>query len=325
MSTYDTNFTVAEGFGSIRENYKRLIHFVYKSAVRYKEGRAKLGASKRSMYIPFALSGEVEVQPTREVNGSLFVNSLLWYIFSESGMDSSMLNRRGHKYPSNGINQVYQRSWSVKEFGPKKLMIFKQIHKKCEDLLSINEAEWVRTMEQVIIPLFISVCESSKTPIYDPSRKIYHLENKQIIIAWLSKLVQSVLLPDLNGPMTSVLLRGATAEINHWSDRAKGTEHKTAVFRNLGFVEPDTAPAYPVLDTADNCKQSESPVKPAVEETTNLKDLVYALTRHLSDVLTWPLSDVNELEEVNETLTALQVLIEAVRHKTDAAWLLYKK
>lgn len=312
MPTYDTDFSVAEGFGSIRENYKRLIHFVYKSAVRYKEGRAKRGASKRSMYIPFALSGEVEVQPTREVNGSLFVNSLLWYIFSESGMDSSMLNRRGHKYPSNGINQVYQRSWIVKEFGPKKLMIFKQIHKRCEDLLAINEAEWVRTMEQVIIPLFISSCESSKTPIYDPSRKIYHLENKQIIIAWLSKLVQSVLLPDLNGPMTSVLLRGADAEISHWSDKAKG-------------VTTDAAPPYPVLDEADNCKQPESPVKPAVKETTNLKDLVHALTHHLSNVLTWPLADVNELEEVNDTLTALQALIEAVRHKTNAAWILHKK
>lgn len=312
MSTYDTDFSVAEGFGSIRENYKRLIHFVYKSAVRYKEGRAKRGTSKRDRYIPFALSGEVEVQPTREVNGSLFVNSLLWYIFSESGMDSSMLNRRGHKYPSNGINQVYQRSWAVKEFGPKKLMIFKQIHKKCEDLLAINEAEWVRTMEKVIIPLFIASCESSKTPIYDPSRKIYHLENKQIIIAWLAKLVQSVLLPDLEGPMTSVLLRGADAEINHWSDRAKG-------------VTADTAPAYPVLDAADNCKQPESTADPSVEETTNLKDLVHALTHHLSDILTWPLSDVNELEEVNETLTALQVLIEAVQHKTNAAWLLHKK
>lgn len=312
MSTYETDFSVAEGFGSIRENYKRLIHFVYKSAVRYKEGRSIRGTSKRNMYIPFALSREVEVQPTREVNGSLFVNSLLWYVFSESGMDSSMLNRRGHKYPSNGINQVYQRSWVVKEFGPKKLMIFKQIHRKCEDLLAINESEWVRTMEQVIIPLFISSCEASKTPIYDPSRKIYHLENKQVIIAWLVRLVQSVLLPDLNGPMTSVLLRGVDAEIKHWSDKAKG-------------VTTDTAPAYPVLEVADNCKKPESTAEPVIEETTDFKDLVHALTRHLSDVLAWPLSDVNELEEVNDTLTALQALIEAVQYKTNAAWLLYKK
>lgn len=312
MSTYDTDFTVAEGFGSIRENYKRLIHFVYKSAVRYKEGRAKRGTSKRNMYIPFALSSEVEVQPTRELNGSLFVNSLLWYVFSEAGMDSSMRNKRGHKYPSNGINQVYQRSWIVKEFGPKKLMIFKQIHRKCEDLLAIEDSEWVRTIEQVIVPLFISSCEASNTPIYDPSRKIYRLENKQVIIAWLVRLVQSVLLPGLNGPMTSILLRGVDAEIKHWSEKAKG-------------VNTDTTPAYPVLDTTDNCKQPESPVKPVVEEATNLKDLVHALTHYLSDVLTWPLSDVNELEKVDDTLMALQALIEAVRHKTNAAWLLHKK
>ena len=312
MPTYETDFSVAEGFGSIRENYKRLIHFIYKSAVRYKEGRAKRGASKRDRYIPFALSGEVEVQPTREVNGSLFVNSLLWYIFSESGMDSSMLNRRGHKYPSNGINQVYQRSWSVKEFGPKKLMIFKQIHKKCEDLLAINEAEWVRTMEQVIIPLFISVCESSKTPIYDPSRKIYHLENKQVIIAWLAKLVQSVLLPDLNGPMTSVLLRGVDAEINHWSDRAKG-------------VTTDTAPAQSSTDTTDNCGQPESTAEPAVEETKSIKDLIDTLTDHISNVLTWPLSDVEELEKVTNALIPVSVLTEAVMHKARAARLLHTK
>ena len=243
MPTYDTDFAVSEGFGSIRENYKRLIHFVYHSATRYKEGRNKRGKTKYKnvMYIPMRLSSELKVQPAREINGSLFVNSLLWYVFSEVGMDSSMFNKRGHQYPSNGINQLYQRSWSVKEFGPKKLMLFKQIHNKCAELLNIHDYEWVRTVEQVIIPLFISACENSKTPIYNPADKTYHLENKQVIIDWLVRLVQSVLTPGLDGPITSVLLRGVDDEIKHWSDKAKG-------------ANTNTTPAYPSINTSDNCR-----------------------------------------------------------------------
>ncbi len=211
--TYDTSFAVAEGFGSIRENYKRLIHFVCESAARYKRG-ATYG--KFRTYIPKHLTSETSIKPSHDINSSLFVNALLWYVFTEAGIDKQMLDKRGHQYPSNGIYHIYQRSWTLKGMSLNKLGAFKRIHTACATLLDIEEHEWVRTMEQVIIPLFISACEKHNAPIYDPSTRTYCLENKQATIAWLVKLVQSILTPGKDGPMTSVILRGMDKTISEW-------------------------------------------------------------------------------------------------------------
>lgn len=310
MATYDTDFSVAEGFGSIRENYKRLIHFVYHSAARYKEGRNKRGKTKYKnvMYIPMRLSSELKVQPAREINGSLFVNSLLWYVFSEVGMDSSMFNKRGHQYPSNGINSLYQRSWSVKEFGPKKLMLFKQIHNKCSELLNIHDYEWVRTVEQVIIPLFISACEHSKTPIYNPADKTYHLENKQVIIDWLVRLVQSVLTPGIDGPITSVILRGADEAIKNWSERAKGSESKPQE------AEAEEEKTVDVPDTA----AQEPIIIPEVQAAVN-SDIAVDFIKMLIETLECPVEDMTKLNTTVSMFDVIYKLMRAVEAKTQAA------
>lgn len=310
MTTYDTDFTVTEGFGSIRENYKRLIHFVYHSATRYKEGRNKRSQTKYKnvMYIPMRLSSELKVQPAREINGSLFVNSLLWYVFSEVGMDSSMFNKRGHQYPSNGINQLYQRSWSVKEFGPKKLMLFKQIHNKCAELLDIQDCDWVRTVEQVIIPLFISACENSKTPIYNPADKTYHLENKQVIIDWLVRLVQSVLTPGHDGPITSVILRGADEAIKNWSEKAKGSESKSEV------AESETEKTVDAPDTS----VQEPAVIPEVQAAVN-SDIAVDFIKMLIETLECPVEDMTKLNTTVSMFNVIYKLMHAVEAKTQAA------
>jgi hypothetical protein len=255
------------------------------------------------------LSSEPKVQPAREINGSLFVNSLLWYVFSEVGMGSSMFNKRGHQYPSNGINQLYQRSWSVKEFGHKKLMLFKQIHNKCTELLGIQDCDWVRTVEQVIIPLFIAACENSKTPIYNPADKTYHLENKQVIIDWLVRLVQSVLTPGHNSPITSVILRGVDETIKNWSEKAKGSESKPEA---VGTETETTAylPASIVQEPA---------VIPEVQAAVN-SDIAVDFTKMLIETLECPVEDMTKLNTTVSMFDVIYKLMHAVEAKTRAAY-----
>lgn len=251
--TYDTSFAVAEGFGSIRENYKRLIHFVCESAARYKRGAT---SKKFRTYIPKHLTTEVSIKPSHDINSSLFVNALLWYIFTEAGIDKKMLDKRGHQYPSNGIYHIYQRSWSSKEISINKISAFKRIHTACSSLLEIAEHEWVRTMEQVIIPLFLAACQTHSTPIYDAESRTYCLENKQATIAWLVKLVQSILIPGKDGPITSVILRGMDKTISEWD-----TSHD-----NKPEVEVKPADAIPVE------KPVERPEKPCESASVQLED-----------------------------------------------------
>lgn len=180
---------------NMRANYQKLLYFVYKVAMKYKHGR-RMYKKTENGYNALNLVDKEEVQPHRELNAQLFVNALLWYVFEESGMGRSMLDKRGRQYPSNCINKMFDESWG-RDMQPKKITAFKQLHRICGDILEQDDARLTKGMELIGLRRYISTCKAQGVPAYDEDDNIFCMKNKNVIINILTGLVRGILFPNL--------------------------------------------------------------------------------------------------------------------------------
>lgn len=180
---------------NMRANYQKLLYFVYKVAMKYKHGR-RMYKKTENGYNALNLVDKEEVQPHRELNAQLFVNALLWYVFEESGMGRSMLDKRGRQYPSNCINKMFDESWG-RDMQPKKVTAFKQLHRICSDILEQDDARLTKGMELIGLRRYISTCKAQGVPAYDEDDNIFCMKNKNVIINILTGLVRGILFPNL--------------------------------------------------------------------------------------------------------------------------------
>lgn len=180
---------------NMRANYQKLLYFVYKVATKYKHGR-RMYKKTENGYNALNLVDKEEVQPHRELNAQLFVNALLWYVFEESGMGRSMLDKRGRQYPSNCINKMFDESWG-RDMQPKKITAFKQLHRICGDILEQDDARLTKGMELIGLRRYIATCKAQGIPAYDEDDNIFCMKNKNVIINILTGLVRGILFPNL--------------------------------------------------------------------------------------------------------------------------------
>ena len=192
---YLSDFYNDEDVTNMRANYQKLLYFVYKIAMKYKHGR-RMYKKTENGYNALNLVDKEEVQPHRELNAQLFVNALLWYVFEESGMGRSMLDKRGRQYPSNCINKMFDESWG-RDMQPKKITAFKQLHRICGDLLEQDDARLTKGMELIGLRRYISTCKAQGVPAYDEDDNIFCMKNKNVIINILTGLVRGILFPNL--------------------------------------------------------------------------------------------------------------------------------
>ncbi len=192
---YMSDFYNDSDVTNMRSNYQKLLYFVYKVAMKYKHGR-RMYKKAENGYNALNLVDKEEVQPHRELNAQLFVNALLWYVFEESGMGRSMLDKRGRQYPSNCINKMFDESWG-RDMQPKKITAFKQLHKICGEILEQDDARLTKGMELIGLRRYIATCKSQGVPAYDEDDNIFCMKNKNVIINILTGLVRGILFPNL--------------------------------------------------------------------------------------------------------------------------------
>lgn len=192
---YLSDFYNDEDVTNMRANYQKLLYFVYKIAMKYKHGR-RMYKKTENGYNALNLVDKEEVQPHRELNAQLFVNALLWYVFEESGMGRSMLDKRGRQYPSNCINKMFDESWG-RDMQPKKITAFKQLHRICSEILEQDDARLTKGMELIGLRRYISTCKAQGVPAYDEDDNIFCMKNKNVIINILTGLVRGILFPNL--------------------------------------------------------------------------------------------------------------------------------
>ena len=192
---YMSDFYNDSDVTNMRANYQKLLYFVYKVATKYKHGR-RMYKKTENGYTALNLVDKEEVQPHRELNAQLFVNALLWYVFEESGMGRSMLDKRGRQYPSNCINKMFDESWG-RDMQPKKVTAFKQLHRICGELLEQDDARLTKGMELIGLRRYIAACKAQGVPAYDEDDNIFCMKNKNVIINILTGLVRGVLFPNL--------------------------------------------------------------------------------------------------------------------------------
>lgn len=319
MSEYinHPDFASTSGFQSIEENYRHLTYFVYAAAKKYQQGRGSRLHGKKGAYIPCALTHEFEIKTVNTINGSLFTNALLWYVFSEVKLQNRMKDKRGRLYPSNCIYKLYQACWTSKEICPPRALIFKQLHKKFEDILSSPEHEWVRMVERIIIPLFLNDCETRATPCYNPETKTYAFENKQSIMAWLVNLVQAIFTPSKSDTMASVIYSHANTAIASWKRECLGESEPEVESNEAPEYKPDcsiTLVYDPFIPSLQTMTLATGPCGVSFEEwsdkvkTEVLKDKYDKkdkLIRTMS-MLTSELNALNDLIYYWETLIEVQ-------------------
>ena len=243
---YMSDFYNDSDVTNMRANYQKLLYFVYKVAMKYKHGR-RMYKKAENGYNALNLVDKEEVQPHRELNAQLFVNALLWYVFEESGMGRSMLDKRGRQYPSNCINKMFDESWG-RDMQPKKITAFKQLHKICSEILEQDDARLTKGMELIGLRRYIATCKSQGVPAYDEDDNIFCMKNKNVIINILTGLVRSILFPNL------------------------GLGHPTTLYEKLRKLPAEMEAAkfkdHSIPDTVDNTvpKKEEPAPKPAKKD-----------------------------------------------------------
>lgn len=182
-----------------KDNHDRLFTFISCAARKYNESRqcAKKNG-KRMPLREFVRDQEIDI--STQINASLFVNSLLYYVFSEAGIENLMQDRNNWKYPSKVFTRLYKPTWQ-KEITSVKKMAFKNIHDVCCTILDMSDVGFAVFIENVVILNYLNMCGTTKIPAYNPDTKRYSQRVNNAIMSWAVDYINALLKPIPDTPM----------------------------------------------------------------------------------------------------------------------------
>lgn len=176
-----------------QENHDRLLTFLVCVVRKYNESR-QCKQTKRAGHLLHPVKAQ-SVNTKSEINASLFLNSVLYYVFSESGLNSMMRDKHKRPYASNVLSSLYRKSWT-RECTAQRELIFKLINKTCCSVLDQSDIEFAGFVERVLVPLYLGVCSASGSPSYDPESAVYSQPAKNSILEWAALYWNAVILLD---------------------------------------------------------------------------------------------------------------------------------
>lgn len=177
-----------------QENHDRLLTFLYCVIRKYNESRQCKQTRRSGMQLLRPVK-EQKVDTRSEINASLFLNSVLYYVFSESGLNSMMKDRHKRPYASNVLSALYRKSWT-RECTTQRELIFKLINKTCCNVLDQSDVEFAGFIERVLLPLYLGACASSGMPSYDQATAVYSQPAKNSILEWAASYWNAFILLD---------------------------------------------------------------------------------------------------------------------------------
>lgn len=177
-----------------QENHDRLLTFLVCVIRKYNESR-QCKQTKRSGLQLLHPVKEQKVDTRSEINASLFLNSVLYYVFSESGLSSMMRDKHKRPYASNVLSALYRKSWT-RDCTPQRELIFKLVNKTCCNVLDQSDVEFAGFVERVLLPLYLGACASSGMPSYDKTTAVYSQPAKNSILEWAASYWNAIILLD---------------------------------------------------------------------------------------------------------------------------------
>ncbi len=177
-----------------QENHDRLLTFLVCVIRKYNESR-QCKQTKRSGLCLLRPVKDQRIDTKSAINASLFLNSVLYYVFSESGLSAMMRDKHKRPYASNVLSALYRKSWT-RECTSQRELIFKLINKTCCSVLDQSDIEFAGFVERVLLPLYLGACSSSGIPSYDPATGIYSQPAKNSILEWAASYWNAIILLD---------------------------------------------------------------------------------------------------------------------------------
>lgn len=182
-----------------KDNHDRLLTFLSCAARKYNESRqCSKKNGKRMPLLEFVRDQEIDI--STQINASLFVNSLLYYVFSEAGLDKLMQDRNNWKYPSKVFTRLYKPAWQ-KEITSGKKMAFKNIHDVCCTILDMSDVGFAVFIENVVALNYLNMCGTTKIPAYNPDTKRYSQRVSNTIMSWAVDYINALIKPIPDTPM----------------------------------------------------------------------------------------------------------------------------
>lgn len=176
-----------------RDNHHRLFTFLANVAKKYHDSR-QCGRKNRHCSPLREYVRTQEVDTTKQINSSLFVNALLYYIFSEAGVTAMLLDKHGRIYPSNVFSKLYKASWQ-REITSSREVAFNRIHDVCCTILDQSDIEFAAFIDHVIVLNFLNACVKHDMPSYCAETKIYSQQVNNVIMEWAAAYVDALVMP----------------------------------------------------------------------------------------------------------------------------------
>lgn len=177
-----------------QENHDRLLTFLYCVIRKYNESRQCKQTRRSGMQLLRPVKDQ-SIDTKSTINASLFLNSVLYYVFSESGLNSMMKDKYKRPYVSNVLSSLYRKSWTRK-CTPQRELIFKLVNKNCCSVLDQSDIEFAGFIERVLVPLYLGACASSGIPSYDKATAVYSQPAKNSILEWAASYWNAIILLD---------------------------------------------------------------------------------------------------------------------------------
>lgn len=181
-----------------KDNHDRLFTFLSCAARKYNESRqcSKKNGKRRPLR-EFVRDQELDV--STQINASLFVNSLLYYVFSEAGIEKLMQDRNNWKYPSKVFTRLYKPAWQ-KEITSVKKVAFKNIHDVCCNILDMSDVEFASFIENVVVLNYLNMCTATNIPAYNAETKRYSQRVNNTIMSWAVDYTNALIKPGSDMP-----------------------------------------------------------------------------------------------------------------------------
>lgn len=181
-----------------KDNHDRLLTFLSCAARKYNESRqCSRKNGKRMPLKEFVRDQEIDI--STQINASLFVNSLLYYVFSEAGIEKLMQDRNNWKYPSKVFTRLYKPTWQ-KEITSAKKVAFKNIHNVCCNILDMSDVGFATFIENVAVLNYLNMCTETSIPAYNADTKRYSQRVNNTIMSWAVDYTNALIKPESDMP-----------------------------------------------------------------------------------------------------------------------------
>lgn len=176
-----------------RDNHDRLFTFLIDVIKKYNESRQCSRKNRRCSAIRTYVR-ETEIDTATQINSGLFVNALLYYIFSEAGIGTMLLDKHGRIYPSNVFSKLYKASWQ-REITASREVAFRKIHDVCCEILEQSDMEFASFIDHVVVLHYLNACVEHEMPAYTAETHTYSQQVNNVIMEWAAAYADAVIAP----------------------------------------------------------------------------------------------------------------------------------